>query len=75
MRVILLASVSGTRDGVEWPPRCSVVDLPADEATSMVLAGMAEPVAAPVVESATDPRPGMESATAPRPAKRGAKKV
>jgi len=75
MRVEMIQHITGTRDGVEWPPRGSVVDLPADEATSMVLAGMAEPVAAPVVESATDPRPGMESATAPRPAKRGAKKV
>lgn len=43
MRVTLLVDVSGTRNGSPWPPRLSAVDLPDDEADTMVRAGMAKP--------------------------------
>jgi hypothetical protein len=42
MRVRLAAQLSGTRDGVAWPPVGSVVDLPDDEAESMIYAGTAK---------------------------------
>lgn len=42
MRVKLKAQISGTRDGVSWPPVGTVVELPDDEARSMMYAGTAE---------------------------------
>jgi len=40
MKVTLLTDVTGTRDGVDWPPRYSVVDLPENEAKDMIRSGM-----------------------------------
>lgn len=65
MRVRLNVQLSGTRDGVAWPPVGSVVELPEDEARDMITSGTARPVndsdaAEPVVtmprdvEEATD---------------------
>lgn len=45
MRVQLLGEVSGTRNGQQWPPRLSVVDLPDDEALPLVATRMARLVA------------------------------
>ncbi len=45
MRVRMKVDISGTRQGQEWPPRGSVIDLPDDEAAGYCSAGMAEPVA------------------------------
>jgi hypothetical protein len=56
MQVRMKVDVSGTRDGAEWPPRGSVVDLPDDEAAHYCANGMAEPVAvfgAAAAETAT----------------------
>jgi hypothetical protein len=56
MRVQMRVKVSGTRDGVEWPDRGVVVDLPEEEAAQLVHARLAEPASgesAPVEESAT----------------------
>lgn len=36
MKVRLLVSISGTRNGQPWPPAGNVVDLPDDEAQHMV---------------------------------------
>jgi hypothetical protein len=44
MRVRLLGDISGTRDGVNWPPRGSEIDLPDDEAVNLCGQGMAVPV-------------------------------
>ncbi len=44
MRVRLLGDISGTRDGQNWPPRGSEIDLPDDEAVALCGQGMAEPV-------------------------------
>jgi len=38
-KVRLAVQMSGTRDGVAWPPVGSVVELPDDEADSMIMAG------------------------------------
>lgn len=51
MRVRLLGDISGTRDGQDWPPRGSIVDLPDDEATQLCRGGMAQPVVSEVVET------------------------
>lgn len=48
----MLVSISGTRDGVDWPLAGSVVDVPAAEGESLVSAGLAVPVDSVVVESA-----------------------
>lgn len=44
MRIKLLVHLTGTRNGAEWPGYGEEIDLPADEAATMVAAGMAEPV-------------------------------
>lgn len=52
MKVILNVSLSGTRNGVDWPARGSMVDMPAGEAVDMLNAGLAIPAAEPTVERA-----------------------
>lgn len=42
MKIRMLVQVSGTRNGLDWPARGSVVDLPDDEAQSYVDNGMAD---------------------------------
>lgn len=43
MKVLLLGDMSGTRDGQNWPPRGSVVELPDDEAAALCDRQMARP--------------------------------
>ena len=43
MRVKMRATVSGTRDGVEWPARGEVAELPDAEAMDYIAAGICEP--------------------------------
>lgn len=45
MRVRMRIAISGTRDGVHWPPRGGEMDLPDSEAAGMCARGWAEPVA------------------------------
>jgi|GEM_PF-2447663 len=54
--------VSGTRDGVDWPARGEIADLPAHEAADLIRAGLAEP-ASGAAPKAT--RNDVETATAP----------
>lgn len=56
MRVRMKVSLSGTRDGKDWPPVGGSVDLPGDEAAHLVSAGLAVP---------DDEQPAVEEATAP----------
>jgi hypothetical protein len=42
MRIKLLAEITGTRNGEPWPKRGEEIDLPDDEAATMVSVGMAE---------------------------------
>lgn len=44
MLVRMRVQVSGMRNGAEWPPSGSVVELPDAEAAQYCAAGMAEPV-------------------------------
>jgi hypothetical protein len=44
VKILLVGEISGTRDGQEWPPRGSVVELPEDEAVQLCDRGMARPV-------------------------------
>lgn len=54
--------ITGTRDGVRWPPPGEVKDLPDHEAARLCAAGSAEPVAE---------RAQPEKAVAPAAEKRG----
>ncbi len=45
MRVKMLHEISGTRDGVDWPPIGGEVDLPDEEGAELCAMGSAEPVA------------------------------
>ncbi|WP_329615654.1 hypothetical protein OG244_23375 [Streptomyces brevispora] len=49
-------SMSGTRNGEDWPPAGETVDLPTGEAQHLVASGVA---------SAVDDEPAVETATAP----------
>lgn len=64
MRVRMKLSITGTRDGKDWPAKGEEVDLPDTEGADLCAAGIAEPV---VVERA-------EKATAPAAEKRARKK-
>ena len=55
MRVQLRVQISGTRDGADWPPPGSVVDLPDDEALGLISWGSALAVSDERVETATAP--------------------
>ncbi|MER5892282.1 hypothetical protein [Streptomyces sp. NPDC001876] len=68
MRVRMKVTLSGTRDGVDWPPKGEHVDLPKDEAAHMVAAGLAtaDTESAPDVEEATAPEPETSTPSARR---------
>lgn len=52
MKIRLIGDMSGTRDGQEWPPRGSTVDLPDDEAQQLIRGKMAVPAINDDVETA-----------------------
>ena len=52
----MLANVSGTRDGVEWPELGGTIDLRAAEAEALAAAGLARIIDEPKVERATSRR-------------------
>ena len=56
MQVKMLANISGTSDGVEWPELGGTIDLPADEAEALVAAGLGRVIDEPKVERATSRR-------------------
>lgn len=45
MRIRMSLQLTGTRDGVRWPPPGGEVDLPSVEAAKLCAAGYAEPMA------------------------------
>jgi hypothetical protein len=45
VRVRLLASISGSRNGVDWPPPGVIIDLPDAEGADYCASGLASPVA------------------------------
>lgn len=76
MRVRMRATLSGTRDGVDWPKRGGTVDLPADEAAHLIAAGLAEPDggAEPAEEHATAPDTAAKAVPKPAGRKPSARK-
>jgi F0F1-type ATP synthase epsilon subunit len=67
MKIKMRVSITGTRDGQEWPAAGETIDLPADEATALVDAGIAEVAsngASVKVETAAIEAP--ETAAAPK---------
>nr|MDT0658031.1 hypothetical protein [Micromonospora sp. DSM 115978] len=61
MRVRMKGQISGSRNGVPWPPKGGVIDLPDDEAAQLCDAGMATPVTGDEVETATAPTGDVET--------------
>ena len=62
MNVEMRARISGTRNGVDWPPVGGVVDLPESEASALIALGAA-------VEVATAPEPEVSAPRRGRPSK------
>lgn len=61
MKVVLIGDITGSRDGRDWPPRGSIVDLPDDEAATLCRQRMARPVAeGELVERAVLADPAVE---------------
>ena len=70
MRVQMRTSVTGTRDGQDWPGVGGVIDLPDGEARDMIGAGLAVEVAvARKAPTAAAPKP--RTAKPPRAESRG----
>ncbi len=74
MKVRMKVDVSGTRNGVDWPKRGSVIEMSEDEARGYISAGMAEPVAefrdaetavVPKAEERADASEGLTTKTGP----------
>ena len=64
MQVRLLATITGTRNGEEWPARGDVITVPDAEAVDLLNAGLAAPVVS--VESAAMQSPPESAAVAKR---------
>lgn len=75
MRIRLLADISGTIDGQDWPGKGNEIDVPEVVAADLVANGFAEAVArkATKVETAVA-EPVAETATAPKTRTRRAAK-
>lgn len=54
MRVRVRATVSGSRNGEDWPEIGEVIDLPSDEAATYLAAGIVESVKTGEVETADE---------------------
>jgi len=69
MKVRMLVTMSGTRNGVEWPTRGNPIELPDDEARQLIAQSMAIPYTeVEDVENTTSPADDVEYRAAPAPA-------
>lgn len=57
MKITMKATISGTRDGVDWPKPGESLDVPDAEAVDLLSAGLAVPAPAPEPEKAVERRP------------------
>ena len=73
MHVKMNATISGTRDGEDWPAKGSIVDLPEQEARDLIFAGLAIEVDTAAPETATVEPAETATTTSKRPS-RAAKK-
>lgn len=72
MLVRMKVHVSGTRNGLRWPPVGDVVELPDSEGARLCAAGLAVPEPETAVRTATPPVDGSAvEKRAPRRQKRG----
>jgi hypothetical protein len=62
MRVVMKHQINGTRDGQDWPAPGGAIDLPDDEAASLVASGSAELQGDAPVEAAVTDESGVEAA-------------
>lgn len=61
MKVQMIGTVSGTRDGLDWPKPGQTIDLPADEAAQLIANKLARPAKdAPREERADAPAAKVE---------------
>lgn len=65
-RVVMLAQVSGTRDGRDWPPVGAEIELPSQEAADLIRNHLAKPAPLPVEEKAIVPDETPERAVTAR---------
>lgn len=70
MRVVMTVSLSGMRNGADWPPRGTPIDLPDAEAKGYIQAGMAREVSDDEPEVETRPAPAADVETRPALTKR-----
>jgi hypothetical protein len=66
-QVRMLVTISGTRDGADWPARGELATLPTDEAAAMVAGGLVEiaavePGGADVETAADTAKPSLRGA-------------
>lgn len=62
MKVEVIVQVSGTRDGVEWPSKGTVIDVDDEEAKGLIEAGIAVPAKEDDTEKAVAPKAEERSA-------------
>lgn len=76
MKVKMIVSITGTRDGQDWPAAGGSIDLPDAEASELIAAGLAtqvdkktaavETAAIAAPENAAAPKPRARKAAAPK---------
>lgn len=66
MKVRLIFSISGTRNGEPWPARGGIIDLPADEAHNLISNGYAVPAPLPQEQERAVIEQEPERATLPK---------
>lgn len=59
----MVAQISGTRDGVDWPDAGGEIDLPKDEAEQLIAARLAQPIVKGGAKLETATAPKAETAT------------
>ncbi len=63
MIVTMIRKVSGSRDGVEWPDPGEPIDVPDDEAASLIANGLAKAADEAPAEPVEESRKGARKAT------------
>lgn len=69
MRVRMLVTISGTRDGVDWPRAGEPIEVSTDEGAALVVSGLATVAPPPESAAATT---AAETATMRKPSRRKA---
>ena len=52
-KVRMIAKISGTRNGIDWPEKGEIIELPTDEARTLIDHGQAEDIETATAETAT----------------------